>query len=300
MKNKKQVEIKQKIAVLMSIYKQTKIKELIKAIKSIENQIDVSCDLLLNIDGELRVEIKKFIKTYIPKGSIKNLKVSESSINMGLAASMNRLLLNNFVFYDFFLRHDSDDYSSKRRFISQINFLLNNPEIDVVGTAFRSFDLENNKLMANSYFPKNHDSIAKAFSYSTPLAHATACFRKSFFVKAGLYQPNHHTLTEDNRLWYSAFYTGCKFANLNKVLYFVGIDKNSYRRRSRLKQTIILFKIRFRFIIHKRLGFIYLLRASLEFIARITITFLIYFRLKFIANFIINLYQLFRSRLSKN
>ena len=48
------------------------------------------------------------------------------------------------------------------------------------------------------------------------------------------------------------------------------------------------------------LGFIYLLRASLEFIARITITFLIYFRLKFIANFIINLYQLFRSRLSKN
>ena len=40
----------------MSIYKQTKIKELIKAIKSIENQIDVSCDLLLNIDGELRVE----------------------------------------------------------------------------------------------------------------------------------------------------------------------------------------------------------------------------------------------------
>ena len=34
-------------------------------------------------------------------GSIKNLKVSESSINMGLAASMNRLLLNNFVFYDF-------------------------------------------------------------------------------------------------------------------------------------------------------------------------------------------------------
>ena len=39
MKNKKQVEIKQKIAVLMSIYKQTKIKELIKAIKSIENQM---------------------------------------------------------------------------------------------------------------------------------------------------------------------------------------------------------------------------------------------------------------------
>ena len=284
----------------MSIYRETKIKELKKAITSIENQIEVSCDLLLNIDGELESQINKFLDIYKPKGSIRNIKIFKSNINMGLAASLNRLLLNNFVFYDFFFRHDSDDYSSKRRFISQINFLLKNPEIDIVGTAFESFDIGNNKLIVESYFPKNHDAIARAFAYSTPLAHATACFRKSFFIKAGIYQPNHHTLTEDNRLWYSAFYTGCKFANINKVLYFVGVDKNSYKRRSRLKQTIILFKIRFRFIIHKRLGFLSLIRSLLEFLSRIFITFLIYFKLSYIAKFLVDLYQLFRSRINKS
>ena len=151
--------------------------------------------------------------------------------------------------------------------------------------------------MVESYFPRNHDSISKAFAYSTPLAHATACFRKSFFIKAGIYQPNHNTLTEDNRLWYSAFYTGCKFANINKVLYFVGIEKNSYKRRSRIKQTIILFKIRCRFVIYNRLGFFYLLKAILEFILRLSISILIFIKLDFIANFIVNLYQTLRSRI---
>ena len=48
MKEKKISKITSKIAVLMSIYAKTKLKELIKAINSIENQEEVFCDLLLN------------------------------------------------------------------------------------------------------------------------------------------------------------------------------------------------------------------------------------------------------------
>ena len=95
----------------------------------------------------------------------------------------------------------------------------------------------------------------------------------------------------------SFFYTGCRFANINKVLYFVGIEKNSYKRRSRIKQTIILFKIRCRFVIYKRLGFFYLLKAIMEFILRLSISILIFIKLDFIANFIVNLYQTLRSRI---
>ena len=287
----------EEIAVLMSIYEKTRINDLIKALNSIENQEKVFCDLLLNIDGNLDKDVESILNSYKPKGAIKNLKVFRSNKNLGLAASLNNLLLNNFLFYEFFFRHDSDDFSSPKRFSYQINFLRQNPEIDIVGTAFKSFDLEDNKLMVESYFPSNHDSIAKAFAYSTPLAHATACFRKSFFIKAGIYQPNHNTLTEDNRLWYSAFYTGCKFANINKVLYFVGIERNSYVRRSQLKQTLILFKIRFRFIIFKRLGMSYMIKAILEFIMRLILSILISLKLNFLSNFIVNFYQLLRSRI---
>jgi len=297
MREKKISKNKFKIAVLMSIYVNTNKKQLIKAIKSIENQEKVFCDLLLNIDGLIDRKIENLLNTYEPKGAIRNLKIFRSSKNLGLAASLNNLLLNNFLFYDIFFRHDSDDFSSTKRFFYQINFLRQNPSVDIVGTAFKSFNLDDNKLMVESYFPDNHDSISKAFAYSTPLAHATACFRKSFFIKAGIYQPNHNTLTEDNRLWYSAFYTGCKFANINKVLYFVGIEKNSYVRRSQIMQTLILFKIRFRFIIYKRLGFSYLLKAILEFILRLTLAIIIFLKLNFLANFLINFYQILRSRI---
>ena len=106
----------------MSIYAKTKLKELIKAINSIENQEEVFCDLLLNIDGNIDKNIDYFLNNYEPKGSIKNLKILKSHKNLGLAASLNNLLLNNFIFYEFFFRHDSDDYSSKKRFSLSIKF----------------------------------------------------------------------------------------------------------------------------------------------------------------------------------
>ena len=79
-----------------------KLKELIKAINSIENQEEVFCDLLLNIDGNIDENIDYFLNRYEPKGSIKNLKIFKSH-KTGLAASLNNLLLNNFIFYGFSL-----------------------------------------------------------------------------------------------------------------------------------------------------------------------------------------------------
>ena len=284
-----------KIATIMSIYINTEKEELKRAIKSLENQRKINFDLLIHLDGRVKPEVYNFINKYKPKGKIINLKISFTEICKGLAASMNYLILNNFNNYEYFARHDSDDYSSRERFITQINFLKENTHIDIVGSAFSSFNSLDNGLMYDSYFPNNHNEIAKKFSYSTPIAHATVLFRKSFFLKAGLYNPNLQTLTEDSRLWYSGFYNNCIFANIPKILYFVSFNPKSYSRRSNLRQIIVIYKIRLRYIFSNKLGLVPFIQAFIEFLLRIGLAVFVNLKLNFITGKLIKYYQKSRS-----
>ena len=288
-KNKNQDYIN--IAVIMSIFIKTNKKELMMAVESIENQEKTNLDLLIQIDGPVTNNVYDFIVNYEAKGSIANVKISISAECRGLAYSMNNLILKNFNQYEYFARHDSDDYSSSERILNQIKFLEDNKEVDIVGTAFRSFNPSNNKLMHDSFFPTNHAAIAKRFAYSTPIAHATVIFRKSFFLKAGLYNPNHKTLAEDSRLWYAGFYMNCIFANIPEVLYFVSFNSKSYIRRSNIKQIIVIYKIRLRYIFNKKLGIIAFIKASLEFLLRLLLAVFVNLKLNFITSKLIKYYQ---------
>ena len=60
---------------------------------------------------------------------------------------MNKLILNNFNNYEYFARHDSDDFSSQDRLKSQIEFLKGNKCVDIVGTAFASFNKNQENLI---------------------------------------------------------------------------------------------------------------------------------------------------------
>lgn len=282
------------LSVIMSIYFRTQLKELNRALNSLEDQINIKFDLLIHLDGEVKTEISDFLKEYNPSGAINKIYISKSNRCLGLATSMNILILNNFYKYEFFARHDSDDYSSKERLHIQLNFLKENNFVDIVGSGYATFDSKNYEIGGKSFFPEKNEAIKKAFAYSTPVAHATALFRRSFFTKAGIYQPNHKTLAEDNRLWYSGLYTNCIFANIQKILYFVSLDPKSYKRRSSIPQILVLLKIRLRYILHKKMGISGILRAFIEFSSRIILTILIYLRLNFIVKILVNIYSYYR------
>lgn len=287
-----------KLAVIMSIYKKTKHYEIVRAINSLEKQSKVKFDLLLHIDGDLNLSVEKFVTNYIPKGAIKNFVLSKSSFCLGLAASMNNLLLKNFNKYEYFARHDSDDYSAKKRLKIQLDYLDNHKDVDIVGTAFGTFEGKLKKSNDFSFFPESNKIISKAFAYSSPIAHATVLFRKSFFLKAGLYSPCHKTLAEDTRLWYSGFYTNCIFANIPKVLYFVSFDSLSYKRRSKIKQIFVIYKIRLRYIISRKLSKFMIIKATFEFFMRLTLAFLLAMNLNYLTKILIKHYQKKRNRKS--
>ena len=279
------------ICFMLSIYSKTSVSEFIRAFKSIDEQEDVSVDLLINIDGPISEELNQCIAKLSTKKALKKIKIYKSSENRGLAASMNRLILEEFSNYDFFLRQDCDDYSATKRCKLQVSFLERNPLVDSVGSYFQSFNKNSLEPSSVSVYPSDHESISLDFASKAPIAHATICFRKSFFIKAGIYAPDHTTYAEDTRLWYSGLYTGCVFANIPKVLYYVAEDESQYQRRSGLLQIITIFKVRVRYIVHARLGIFALFRAFLELALRLLVSIIVFSPFKKYTSPIISIYK---------
>ena len=99
---------------------------------------------------------------------------------MGLAYSLNRLIaFGTSAQYQFFVRADTDDLFAPDRISIQLDFLSQNPHVDVVGTFAKNFGTSNSITSV----PILHIEIKKAFSYQLALIHATAVFRSSFLPK---------------------------------------------------------------------------------------------------------------------
>ena len=262
------------IAFIMSVYNKSLVEQFSASFNSIKAQEDVAIDFLLNIDGPIHPSLESFISGLTPAGAIRNIKIYRSDKNRGLAASMNRLILEEFANYEYFLRQDCDDYSALNRCKLQIKFLEANPSVDSVGTYFQSFNFNKfiEKKTEITTYPIEHLSISRQFAFQAPVAHATICFRKSFFIKAGIYSSEHSTFAEDSRLWYAGFYTGCIFANIPEVLYFVSESESQFKRRSGFLQILTIFKVRVRYIVHARLGILFLLPAIAEFFLRLLLS----------------------------
>lgn len=267
------------IAVILSLYRNSKLPELKIAINSIDNQEKNKLDLLICFDGYVNFEIKKFLKNFKCNKSINKIIIYKNIENKGLAYSMNKLILNNFSKYEFFVRHDCDDYSHKNRVNLLVNFLSKNLDIDIVGSASKSFIKSDKRKFYINRFPTQHKDIALAFAYSTAIMHGTVVFRNTFFIKAGLYNSEIRNFTEDSNLWYSALRNNCKFATVKDVLYFVGMDGYQYNRRLKFNLIFTLFFLRINYIVSSKINPIYIIHAFSELLIRLTLSVLSFLKL---------------------
>ena len=267
------------IAVILSLYKNSKLSELKRAIISIDKQEKKKLDLLICFDGYVRKEIEVFLKKFKQKKAINKIIIFKNETNKGLAFSLNKLILYNFSNYKFYVRHDCDDYSHKNRVNKLVDFLDKNEDIDIVGSSSKSFfKSSNNKSYINRY-PNQHQKIAKAFAYSAPICHGSVVFKNTFFIKAGLYDAKLTNLLEDQNLWYSGLMGGCRFASINDVLYFVSTDRYQYKRRSQASLIFNLLFLRIKYILKSDIGLLNLTFALGEFLVRISLSLLVYLNL---------------------
>lgn len=232
-----------KIAVIMSVYKNDTFDLFESALNSILNQTYNNLHIFICADGPISPKIKQLIK-----GLDHNIVTFISNEqNKGLSVSLNRLI--DIVLrekkYEFIARMDADDISVDTRFEKQVDYLIKNPITDVIGTKCQEFGSNNARKTCSIY--ENNDEIYHNIFKRCPFIHPSVMFRCHVFCDGTRY-PVDTPYTEDLHLWFILASKNKVFHNLNDILLNYRIDDKTLERRRGFRKAITEFSIRIKYI----------------------------------------------------
>ncbi|GAB4027548.1 MAG: hypothetical protein Fur0011_5910 [Candidatus Microgenomates bacterium] len=179
-----------------------------EALDSIMNQTFTNFEVLLINDGstdDSNIIIDKYKKKY------KNIKVINNRMNLGLIATLNKGL--EVVKSKYIARMDSDDIASIDRLRVQVEYMENNPEIDISGTWIEVFGKYNYLWKT----PITHDEIVAKLMFECSIAHPSVMLKTNSLKRYNLKYPIQYKNAEDYGLWMLAS-RKLKFANIPQTL----------------------------------------------------------------------------------
>ena len=185
-------------------------------------------------DGAIPEELELIIDSFqlrVNASGVAKMVVVKLPVNGGLTKALNAGIKH--VTGDLIARMDSDDISAQQRFELQEKFLLENPEIDILGGSMQEFDDEHECLNVRHY-PLTHEDACKYIVKACPLAHPAVMMRRRIFDE-GLHYDERYRMSQDIKLWYDAILAGCRMANLQEIVLFFRQQGDVFRRRSRVK-----------------------------------------------------------------
>ncbi len=244
------MSINKTIGVLLPVYRKDDPIHFKESVESILSQSYPKLMIYIGCDGILSEQLNNIISEYLDNSRIKIVRFIE---NRGLAAVLNDLLtLAKENDIEYLARMDADDIADKFRFEKQLNFLMSNPDIDVVGGAIEEIDENGNLRGKRVNYPRSHDACRKFFRYRDPLAHPATFFRRSFFDKVKGYRPEYRK-NQDTILWFDGFRNGCRFSNIPDVVLKFRVNDSFYSRRDGFRRAKQMLKDRIK--INKTLNY---------------------------------------------
>lgn len=239
---------KMKFSVLMSVYKNDEVLFLKRALSSIYEEQTVKPEqIVIVIDGPITSELQQVITNFYNKyEEVVTLVPLKSNVGLGEALRIGTTYCRN----EYIFRMDSDDISNKFRFEKQIKFIIENPEIDVIGTNIFEFHTNTDEQMMIRMVPEKHKDIVRLAKKRNPMNHVTVCIKKSSLEKCGGYESL--LLLEDYYLWLKMIVSGCTLANINEPLVYVRVGNGFISKRGsktriigwkRLQEYMIKYKL---------------------------------------------------------
>lgn len=231
------------VCILLPVYKKDNPGHFRIALDSLLSQTYQNIFIYIGCDGALSEELDKVLNDFEDNSRTRIIRFSE---NRGLASVLNDLISevrkDNGIFI---ARMDADDISIHDRVEKQLRFLLENPEIDVVGGVIEEIDTNGNKRNKKVCYPLTHSECRKIFRYRDPLAHPASFFRIRYFDKAKEYRPEYRK-NQDTMLWFDGLMSDCKFSNLPDVVLQFRVNDSFYDRRDGYKRAKQMLKDRFK------------------------------------------------------
>lgn len=240
------------VGIILPVYKNDRPDYLTLSVDSILNQTYNAVALIIGVDGPIGKDLESVLNEYSKDDRITIVYFKE---NRGLAMVLNDLLsICEERGYEFIARMDADDISMQDRITKQMEFLLLNPEIDVVGGAIEEIDAVGNSRNKIIIYPSSPKECKNFFSRRNPHAHPAVLFRKSFFDKANCKYRSEYRQNQDTMLWLDGMKNGTRHANLNDVVLKFRFTDSLFKKR-RNGWTFAKKQLQDRLIINKTLHF---------------------------------------------
>ncbi len=216
----------------MSVYNDEVFVE--EAIKSVVLQLTEDMEFLI-IDDYSSDRTSEIINDF--QSQYSNIRIIRNEKNRGLGYSL--ALGVEQAKGKYIIRIDSDDICLSDRFAKQIQFLEENPNIDILGGGAIEID-ENGKQGLIRAMPLSHEEIVKSI-WACPFIHPTVAFKRDKILQAGNYNPQIRR-RQDYDLWFRCAKQGLRFANLSEPLIYYRFTANS-QKKQRLNHAIDQAKI---------------------------------------------------------
>ena len=158
------------------------------------------------------------------------VRVIRGGERMGLVGSMNTALSNSQGAFIAIL--DADDIAHVDRLEKQVACFLENPDIDVLGSAMNIID-EDGHVTSTRYYPAGGFKLAGWTILRNPIGHPTAMFRADIVRKGILYNEKMEKGCEDLEFWLRLRNNGYKLCNMRDVLVDYRVCENMANKRKR-------------------------------------------------------------------
>lgn len=221
-----------KFSVLISVYHKENPLYFRESLESLMNQTVLPNEIVLIKDGPLTENLENVLNEYV--ANYANLfKIIALPLNKGLgnALSIGILECSN----ELIARMDTDDICVSNRFEKELNFLKNNPTIDLVGSNVEEFNNFPGDLQRFRKMPEKDIELLRYAKYRSPVNHPSIMFRKQKVLEAGNYNSD-ILMMEDFSLFIRMLNNGCVFYNIQEVLlnFRIGLGLDVIKRRSGL------------------------------------------------------------------
>lgn len=213
------------LSALLSVYHQTRADELAKCLDSLFSQTFLADEVVVIKDGPIHQDVHVCLNDYSNQLPI---RLVHYPTNRGLGPILAENLGE--CKHELVARVDTDDRCLPDRFSAQVNFLLRNKDISVVGGALREYytgKFNRRTVVRNG--PTTPLEVAEFAKRRNPLNHPTVMFRKSDVLLCGGYEEC--DLFEDYYLWAKMIHHGYQLTNIPDILVETDVTSDYFKRR---------------------------------------------------------------------
>ena len=220
-----------KFSVITSVYKNDKPEYVRVALDSmLVNQTIKPAEIVLVQDGPVPAELSSLLNEYECKyAGVMNIIRLEKNGGLGNALQLGTKAAK----YDLVARMDSDDICLPNRFETQLAYMEQHQDCDIVGGQMTEFIGEPTNIVGKRIVPLSDNDIKEYMKSRCALNHVTVMFRKNAVLKAGNYQD--WFWNEDYYLWVRMWLKECAFGNVSDTLVNVRSGADQYARRGGMK-----------------------------------------------------------------